>query len=106
MNMLLGLIVGTGWAFYAALLLDRPDLAAVVPRPYGTAIHIGFIAFFLGLTFLLSWQEMRRTTAWWINGPKIYLRNTVVIGLGVVLLVYGSRILVDGIDPTGHQALW
>jgi hypothetical protein len=106
MNILLGLIIGSAWAFYEALILDRPDLAAVIHDPYATIIHIAFAAFFLGLVFVLSWQEMHRPTRWWITWPKIYLRNTIVMSLGVVLLIYGSRILLNGIDPTGHRAVW
>ncbi len=106
MNIILGLLIGAAWAFYEALRLDRPDLAAVVQAPYPTVIDIAFAAFFLGLVFILSWQEMYRSTRWWINGPKIYVRNAAVMSLGVVLLLYGSRILLNGIDPTGHRALW
>jgi hypothetical protein len=106
MNILIGLILGSAWAFYEALVIDRPDLAAIIHEPYGTIIHIAFAVFFLALTFVLSFQEMRRSKSWWINGPKIYLRNAVVIGLGVVLLVVMSRWLLDGIDHTGHRALW
>lgn len=106
MNILLGLMIGAAWAFFAGLILDRPDLAAVIREPYATGIHIAFGVFFLSLVFVLSFHEIRMSKARWINGPKIYLRNAVVMGLGVVLLIYGSRILLNGIDPTGHRALW
>lgn len=106
MNILFGLIIGSAWAFYEALILDRPDLAAIIHKPYATMIHIAFAVFFLGLVFILSWPEIYNSINRWINGPKIYLRNTIVVGLGVVLLLYGSRILLNGIDPTGHRALW
>ena len=106
MNILLGLIIGAAWAFYEGLVLDRPDLAAVIHEPYATGIHIVFGVFFLSLAFVLSFEEIRRSRAWWFNGPKIYVRNAVVMALGVVVLIYGSRILLNGIDPTGHRALW
>ena len=102
MRLLLLLIVGGLWAFYVTLLLDRPDLAHVVPDQYAVVVHVGFGLFFLWIVYAWSDVEIRTSKSWWRNGPGIFLRNLVVIGLGVGLLVFTCREVLHGVDPTGR----
>ncbi len=78
----------------------------MIRQPYPLVIHIGFLVFFLAAVLSLSFQEIRNASAQWVNGPKIYLRNIGVIALGVGLLIFASREVLHGVDPSGVRHLW
>lgn len=107
MKLLIALIGGGLWAFFIALQLDRPDLAVkLVPEASQILVHGGFVVFLLWVVYVFSHREIRSSKSWWRHGPGIYLRNLVVISLGVVLLIFTCREVLNGVDPTGTRALW
>ena len=106
MTFLFTLLLGGAWAFYAALLLDRPDLARIVPEPYPLVVHGLFVVLLLWAVARVSSPEIRSASSAWRHGPMIFLRNLVVVSLGVVLLVFTSREILHGIDPTGVRPIW
>lgn len=104
---LLTLLLCGAWAFYIALLIDRPDLAAtIVPAGDMLVVNAVFAVFFLITVYRLSHLEISRSKSMIRNGPGIYLRNLVVIGLGVGLIVFACREVLHGVDPTGRRALF
>ena len=106
MNLLLLVLIGGAWSFYATLLMDRPDLAAIVVPPWDTAAHAGFALFMVVMVYRLSHREIMTSKSAWKWGPWIYLRNFAVISLGILLLIFISHTVLHGVDPTGARKLW
>ncbi len=106
MMLLLAFGVASLWSFYVALLLDRPDLAKVVPPDFVLPVHAIFAVVLLMIVARLSFTEIRRSKSWMRHGIGIYTRNLVVIGLGVVLMIFTCREVLNGVDPSGTRALW
>jgi hypothetical protein len=104
--LLLLLLIGGGWAFLAALLLDRPDQIAFLPETTRLYLHIGFVCFMLIAMVRVSRAELSHAIKPWRYGPQILLRNLAILCVGVVLLIFVSRELLHGIDPSGHRAIW
>lgn len=106
MSLLLGMVASFVWTFYVALLIDRPDLARTVHEPWPLVIHVGFVVVFLLSAYRFSHREIVSSTSWWRHGPGIYVRNLVVIGLGVGLILFTCREVLHGVDPSGVRKLW
>ena len=106
MNLLLLVLVGGAWAFYATLLLDRPDLAAIVVPPWDIVAHAGIALFMVVMVYRLSHREIMTSKAVLKHGPGIYLRNFAVVSLGILLLIFISHTVLHGVDPTGVRKLW
>jgi hypothetical protein len=106
MKLLIMLLAGGAWSFFAAILMFRPDLAHIVPEQYQPAVHIAFGLFLVWMAGNLSWPEIRTAARPWRYGLQILLRNLAVLGLGVALLVFISHELLHGMDPTGQRAMW
>lgn len=106
MMLLVGLIVGGAWAFYVALLLDRPDMAQTLAPPWPMALHVVFAVVFLATVYRYSHREIATSKSWWRHGPGIYLRNLVVLGLGMALILFTCREVLGGVDPSGVRQLW
>lgn len=106
MKLLLSLILGGAYAFYIALLIDRPDLARAVVPPWDVVAHAAFVVLLIRFTVGASWDEIRAAKNRWANGPVILFRNLVVILLGCGLLLFTARAILYGIDQTQHRALW
>jgi hypothetical protein len=106
MKFLIAFILGAAWAFYVAVLMDRPDLARVVTSPWGLVAHAGFALLLTRTVIGVSWDEIRSSRLRWRDGFGVLLRNLIVTLLGETLLVFISRTLLNGIDPTHHRALW
>lgn len=103
---LLILLAAGLWSFYITLLLDRPDLATIVPPDLEPIVHASFAIILLATTLAWSWIEIKTSKSWLKHGLGIYLRNLIVISLGVALIIFTCREVVHGLDPTGHQPLW
>ncbi len=106
MSFLLMLILAGAWSFYAALLIDRPDLARIVPPDLAPFVHVAFGLLVLWTLWRVTFPEVRTASRRWRYGPSIALRNLVVLALGMALLIFASREILNGMDPTGHKALW
>ena len=100
------IFVGGAWAFYVALLIDRPDMAATIHEPFPNAFHIAFAVFMLVMVYRLSHREIMTSKQWAKYGIGIYLRNFVVVMLGIALLLFTCREVLNGVDPTGVRKLW
>ncbi len=99
-------LIGLGWTFFVALLIDRPDLAATVPQPWPQVIHGVFLIVLARTLYGVSATEIRLTHGGFSRAPRIWLRNLIILGLGLTLMVFTCREVLNGIDPTGHRALW
>ncbi len=106
MKFLLACLIGFGWTFYIALLIDRPDLAAAVVEPWPKIIHGVFLIVLLRTVYGLSAGEVRYASSKFRNAPVIWLRNLVVTALGVLLMLFTCRELLNGLDPTRVRDLW
>jgi len=106
MNFILVLLVGGAWAFYVALLIDRPDMAATIPEPFPNAFHIAFAVFMVVMVYRLSHGEIITSKQWAKHGLGIYMRNFVVVMLGIGLLLFTCREVLHGVDPSGMRKLW
>jgi hypothetical protein len=105
MSFLLLLILAGAWSFYLALLIDRPDLAKIVPPDLSPFVHGAFVLLLLWTLWRVTFPEVRTASRPWRYGPMITLRNLMVLCLGMLLL-FASREILNGMDPTGHKALW
>ncbi len=99
-------LLGCAWAFYATLLLDRPDLAQAVVAPWDQIAHAAFALLLIRTVVGVSWDEIRSSRPEWRVASGVLLRNLVVMLLGEALLVFTSRAILNGIDPTHHRPLW
>ena len=106
MILLLMLLIGSAWAFFIALELDRPDLIAFLPTQHQLYTHGGFIAALVVVVVYVSWFELTHDKLTVLQSTKLLTRNCIVLGLGVVLLIFISRELLHGIDPTGRAPIW
>ncbi len=106
MKFLLACLVGLGWTFYMALLIDRPDLAAAVTEPWPKIIHGVFLIVLLRTVYGLSAGEVHYAANRLRHAPVIWLRNLVVTLLGVLLMLFTCREVLNGLDPTGVRDLW
>ncbi len=100
------LLVGGLWSFFVAVILDRPDQITFLPHSTVTALHVGFAVFILLTTFTLARAEIRNVLNPWRNGPVIMLRVMAILAAGEVLMIFISRELLHGIDPSGLHKLW
>ena len=105
MILLVFLLVAAGWSVLVALLLDRPDLAAAIPPPYQTAAHAAFALMLLVVVIRASIGEVRGNSSG-ARSVAIFLRNLVVIGLGVALMLFTCREILHGVDPTGTRHIF
>ncbi len=104
MILLLFILIAAAWAFYATLLAERPDLAVtLIPTQYETLINTTFAIILLAAVLKFSWREIRTSSG---NSLKIYLRNLVVISLGIALLIFTTHEILNGLDPTGRRRLF
>ena len=106
MRFLILLILAGAWSFYLALIIDRPDLAKIVPPDLSPFVHGAFVLLLLWTLWQVTFPEIRTASKKWRYGPQITLRNLVVLCLGIALLLFASREVLHGMDPTGHKALW
>jgi hypothetical protein len=106
MKFLLACLIGLGWTFYVALLIDRPDMAATVTEPWPKIIHAVFAIVLLRTVYGLSADEIKLTDRPWRRAPGIWLRNLIVAGLALALMLFACREVLNGIDPTGLRRLW
>ncbi len=98
--------IAAGWAFFLALLIDRPDLLVELPQHAQIRLHIFFAAFFVVTLIVFCWRQIADADSPWKNGVTIVVRNALVMVAGLALLVFISRELLHGIDHTGHHKLW
>jgi len=106
MNLLVASLVGLGWTFFVALLIDRPDMAATVHEPWPKVIHGVFLVVLVLFVYGASANEIRLTKGRFFRAPAIWLRNLIVIGLGLALMLFTCREVLNGVDPTGARKLW
>lgn len=106
MTILLASLIGLCWTFFVALLIDRPDLAATVPEPWPRVIHSVFLIVLVLAVFSVSATEVRMTKGRLFRAPAIWLRNLIVLGLGLALMLFTCREVLNGVDPTGLRKLW
>jgi hypothetical protein len=106
MIFLLLLILAGAYSFYIALLIDRPDLAKIVPPDLSPFVHGAFVVLLLWTLWRVTYPEIRTANRKWRYGPTITLRNLIVLCLGLALLLFASREILNGMDPSGHRKLW
>jgi hypothetical protein len=106
MRIILASLIGLGWTFYIALLIDRPDLAATVLEPWPKVIHGVFFIVLMRTLYGVSADEIRLSKGRFLRAPSIWLRNLIVVGLGLALMLFTCREVLNGVDPTGLRKLW
>ena len=106
MRLIFASLIGLGWTFYITLLIDRPDLAATVTEPWPKVIHGVFLIVLIRTLYGVSADEIRLTKGRIFRAPGIWLRNLIVIGLGLLLMWFTCHWVLNGVDPTGQRKLW
>ena len=106
MVILIILAIAAGYAFYLALLIDRPDLLVALPLLAQTRLHMFFAGFFVLVLIVFCWRQVAHAANPWQNAWTIIFRNALVMVACLALQVFVSRELLHGIDHTGHRKLW
>ena len=99
-------IFGGAWAFFLALMLDRADLLVKLNHALQMKINLVFICLYVLALAKLTWPQIYYSHLTFMNVIRIISRNVFVMVAGMILLIYISRMLLDGIDHTHHHALW
>jgi hypothetical protein len=99
-------LAGAIWSFFLALQIERPDLIAFLPQQNQLVIDALFFAVGFIFTVNISRFEISDKQLSFVGAFKLVMRNLVVIGLGLGMLVFISRELLHGIDPTGRIKIW
>lgn len=106
MKFLFALLIGAVWSFYATLLMDRPDMAATIHDPYPMILHGIFALVLLRTVWGVSAVEISLSKRPILGAPGVWLRNLIVLALGLALMVFTWHELLHDIDPSGVHRLW
>jgi hypothetical protein len=92
--------------FGTAVEFDRPDLVLPYVTKHWMEVHVAAAGILLFVLLRLSWFQVADRGASWNVLTSVVSRNVLVLFCALLLTVYISHMLLNGMDPTGHRKLW